>query len=1663
MAIRGQQARPTSGPNNEFIHQIRFYRHALDKRPHIPNNLQKGAREWHTYLSQLPHHPYRLPKDAGPIAYARVYLTDEDFNDIMGKKAFMDRLADRITGMSSVFCCCGGSVYLVLALSTPTALAIEQGRLNASQERATIQQPSAYPLHTRVTNVHATSMFADPRDKIVYDVVSILAASAKCRNMLSWEYSARCTAPVVDTIFTEDIVIDIAEARENEFVALSAREFMGDPKPFKDGVTVHMIATQRLDEEAERGNLPWAELMTAPEEQLGGIQVGPRIVEVTPSLAKSPNNEVAGLSRHWSPPKSKRTGDPLAPSCPEVEAIQDEFAQLAADILAHTLIRERLYADCLESIRLPTKWSAEVKEQMVEYMEQDAPMRAGAMQKLKEIALEVTKLPRMVVSYGTKVQARHCMYVSPVEYLLYTTFKHLGMKHMSLEDQDERIVGFMSNETWDAANMEWKPIYVVTRKGTVYRRVLLSTDNSMMDASVTARDRKRFRMAVETIIKHIRSDLSKRYRDPVLWLTEGDMPENMKWYGTFCTLVVKAVDAVEASGERATSIQNRWTKICNRGYCLYKELDENVTDAKEVFTLWILFDLDLEPECLAEDAPRRERVLNEFLRHGDRAYDIGVGDGDDDATKLLVKAADKMEYLVGVPPRDYHKVEQENWRAQQSYVINNEACYKIVEPAFPRPRSDVVEILSRYHYLRKDSPAKHTMGPYRNTWASQAPTRVTNHIPKPMRWLQRVLVTFLDITIPRGGFNGIVSVRGRDYAMLATALCERIAAAKELPVLRWLAHMLAKFYAVRAYHAGYERAIYDAETMRKDIFDGEFKLLLRVEDLHAELMQVDINYDLVVRTFKPEWDDAKVVEHAAYLSHADGVWSQCVMSKAMILDHRVFCDAAPLDRHVVSFYALENWISTADDIDKNKLAKAQTPHLTSAPDVPVPVTGGSSSSGVVRSPPTVVEPMRDAKAEPPKGDREGVAKPDAPKGTGSVQPKGKPTPPEAWRPKGTAKATSLVCIYGPDRRTVLICREERRRPGGAKTQVWGLPGGKVERAKNETFLEAAIRECKEELDIDIPPGDIVPVFTIFSEGWSTVIWAAVQSLEQYSAPAGQLDDNIIPLGGSKTRVSRTALFSLTAANTGTLFEGDAITPILIVMKKSGFFRTRIGQNVDDSAILQRTPIDCPTEMYELPPTTTSYDATGDKTPVDKTVCMAAAAGSGSQGSERSATGGGKTEMSHREPNPTRKSQVALVNESSPRKPDTSKAPCDSSTVAVSPATDPSGASAGLPTPNGLPLAVLARALHAREDPQEQEDDSDYRTPNALSPFAHKFQWRAEASEFRPNRDMSTYHQTTDAWVNALKGAVPPHVTAQVQQMVRTVDNKPILPAAYPHMFEHSGVSIEQWRRAPGVWNMNPMTMVLQGPEGQIHYARDVPDTVYEGTSVPVTATKIEDKAEILQHGRTVDMGWGPLGEDYDEEELAAAIEASLVQDEEEGPPLPPPAHGLDLHLVKEAHGEESTSEDWGHPAAAAADETEEESAVTAANTKEESAVTAASKKPEGIPPASASAAAAAEDKPKKKSYTEEAFRALQEAAKRDVEEHLRVHGTATAYGLRWVKRLHPDMYDGHKKKMDSAVNALMNAMVREKRAVLVPGEEMTTWRLPTAEEAEKWKKGNARW
>jgi hypothetical protein len=405
------------------------------------------------------------------------------------------------------------------------------------------------------------------------------------------------------------------------------------------------------------------------------------------------------------------------------------------------------------------------------------------------------------------------------------------------------------------------------------------------------------------------------------------------------------------SGERITSGINRHTKILNQGFELVHELGLDL--GVLVFRLWLLYEPG-EHRSLSET--EITRIKNgAYIRHSDSAYDLGIGDGDDN---LSVFCSLNVP-LIGA--------------ASERMVAIHRKCYKIIEPAFTEEFQNACEILSRVHV-----------------------PRLNIHFPLPSKWLQKILLCYINCDFDTTSQH--VRLGGADYAQVATALIQRVYAARQLPLLRWLGLSLAELYADLARSKGWQTSVYTDDDRRKGLEDGDFVLQAMCEDLREWLQGAVIDFDAVVEVLS----DGK--PHAADLGHrlgmTDAEWAQMTVTREMVFHRDIFERNFPVSRDIRTLLGITEWAAP----DPDKLVKL-------AGDGPSPVSGNATSLG---------EPRRSCAGLSTDGHQsaplaEGVAKP------GSTMGRGASTVTDAEGiPAGTCH-DSVACVHrGSDAKTTVM-------------------------------------------------------------------------------------------------------------------------------------------------------------------------------------------------------------------------------------------------------------------------------------------------------------------------------------------------------------------------------------------------------------------------------------------------------------------------------------------------------------------------------------------------------------------------------------------------------------------------------------------------------------------
>jgi len=756
--------------------------------------------------------------------------------------------------------CAGDDQYLEYVIAGKTWAIITEAYRHADQEKAT-DGPSSYPGQSRVVGAFDKSNFLSATEKSDYEHVAVLSMIAWARGMLA-KVGFEGTSEPVDQ---HEIVI--SAGHEHAYPAYPARIYQGKLPELRPSVSIIPHSMDRKDFDVTRFGGTFEEPEKDDPDQLGAIRVGPLLVQPAPALKDCVENTLAGIHRHWQVTLHEET--PLAWITAENQTTLEKLNSILGKYMGYVAAEDPGLH--LASVKLPLKWGSKLQDAMWEYVEQDTPQTYKMIQKLKEIGLDPSKLPRMILNMGTRAAASNALFCCPTESVMHEGFSHLSLSHMSIEAQDERVNLFHQNML--------RPMWV---KGQKIYKTLVSTDNSKMDSTVCVHDRSRYVNTVRSLLSKIRDGI-RTMRDPIAGLGSIDDKRKLFIVNKYLDLAMQAVDMGVGSGERITTGINRHTKILNQGFELVEKLGLEL--GLLVFRLWLLY----EP---GEHKPLTETEMNRiengaYLRHSDATFDLGIGGGDDNLSVYCT--------LEPMFPQE----------ASRDMVKVHAKCYKLLDPAFAMEFQDACEVFSRIHI------------PYADM-----------HFPKPAKWLQKILLCHLNCDYDRE--TQFVRLGGAEYAQISTALLQRVYAARQLPLLRWLGLALAEMYADCARSLGWQTSVYTDDDRRKGLEDGDFVLQAMCNDMRDWLHGAVIDYEMVVKVLA---DGMTVADSTARdMALADADWAQMSITRGMILHRDLFEHHYPVAGDVRTLLGITEW--TTPDPD-NKLVNTS--------GEPTPAVGNATS------------------------------------------------------------------------------------------------------------------------------------------------------------------------------------------------------------------------------------------------------------------------------------------------------------------------------------------------------------------------------------------------------------------------------------------------------------------------------------------------------------------------------------------------------------------------------------------------------------------------------------------------------------------------------------------------------------------------------------------------
>jgi len=542
------------------------------------------------------------------------------------------------------------TIWVVRLRVESQALSVARTQKTRAMQETTSDKVAACPIITHVENhvrVTHARMPIEVRDK--YLAVCILVASAWADNRLR---IVQATAGEPDVTTPQETTAESRDASGSKKRLLPTRNNQCKPNSWRRSVRVFIKSWFKLFDDIQRGQdrkLPDAD---EQKEHYSGVVTGPELYNITEGFEGSCEDEVAGVSRHLRQLKSTITDDYLNPVISAEAEARLELATLTICTIVAALARE----DFLEILNwaLPKKWGSSREKYYQKLVEIGrttvSPFLSGFV-KLGELALPVTKLPRLVGSMGMACCAKDAAVLCSVENLFKRLCPQLVVKGMTQDETNGRFARFC-------------------RRAKRLCLKILSIDMSAMDSSWTPGDRKRVRKVMQTIIDVLKDLLEADFQED--YVTQCHGRRVLRWILKYIEVQLAAEDSILFSGERGTSIGNRILMLIIWGAELIRVFGETLGCEK----IRRMFFCPPEAKKYSTDegpSGQHETIDvadDKFPEHPD--YDNNLGDGDD-AT-------------MAIPETMY--------ASREEFILAYEQYFKLVEPCSAWSEGTDLECLS---------------------------------------------------------------------------------------------------------------------------------------------------------------------------------------------------------------------------------------------------------------------------------------------------------------------------------------------------------------------------------------------------------------------------------------------------------------------------------------------------------------------------------------------------------------------------------------------------------------------------------------------------------------------------------------------------------------------------------------------------------------------------------------------------------------------------------------------------------------------------------------------------------------------------------------------------------------------------------------------------------
>lgn len=702
-----------------------------------------------------------------------------------------------------------------------------------------------------------TNMPVNTREKYIAICVMITSGWADHRvRVVDTTLSEPDTEPVQDTK-RESLGIEGGAKR-----LLKTRNNTAPHNTWRDSVVVKVKSWFTLHDDVQKGldrTLPGADEV---KERYSGVVTGPELFDITEGFEGNVDDEIAGVSRHLRKLKSSRTGEFLEPPTPEAEERLNRSTTIICDIVAKIAT---LHVLSLLEWSLPKKWGptrdvmrqrvGEVGWTVIQYT-------LTGFCKLCELALPLSKLPRLVGSMGMMACAKDAALISCVELLFKKYLPHLVVKGKSQDGVWSRFASF-------------------AMRAKALGRKIVSIDMSAMDSSWTESDRTRVRRVLRAVIDALTGLLDAEMQDDYV-KTCSAKKKVLVWFLKYIIVELRACDAILFSGERGTSIGNRILMLVVWGAELLRVYGDEEGKAK----IEKMFHC---PEEAHEDGTD-ERASGQAMTHGyeyvqyedkfpaDPDMDNNIGDGDDCTLTI---------------PDDMYASEDE-------FIAAWEAYYKLVEPCSSWSEKTDMECLSLMVIFVMN---------------------VAYFVPKVARNAQRLVAHKISIPPGRRFAEGspTYTPSTKQYAEIATDLWQRSYSLRYTMVTRHLNRAMFEYCYSKC---GDHGTIYSDDMKRLGKEDGDVRLSDCLEAVRQN-SSFEVNAWVMVKaTHFKNIDTLTAPQIKALKSQwyeADNTWSTMELTDDLCAHPNVLLDSYPVGVNVA--IGLNFKREFIDQLSKRQLVK----------------------------------------------------------------------------------------------------------------------------------------------------------------------------------------------------------------------------------------------------------------------------------------------------------------------------------------------------------------------------------------------------------------------------------------------------------------------------------------------------------------------------------------------------------------------------------------------------------------------------------------------------------------------------------------------------------------------------------------------------------------------